>query len=279
MIISYKKRSIICLLFLFYFIKKSDIIIENEIIKNANDKFLVMDLNYINSLKKLVYTINFGNYDLIRKINKEKGFDYFIFVDQYNETYNDTNWTIILIPEEVRNLNLSIIKKQRFIKTHPHLFFPNYNLSIYIDGTYQIYGNLSEFLLRILTPNLSIYILEHPERRKVNTEISLVKILKKDYVDNLMKIKERYKNENFPDNGGLVESCLIIRMHNDETCINIMKDWFFQIEHYSHRDQLSFNYILWKSKKKVKYLSKQFCFQYLGGDYIHKKRMVFENSK
>lgn len=279
MIISYKKRAIIFLLFLFYFIKKSDIIIENETIKNANDKFLVIDLNYINSLKKLVYTINFGNYDLIRKINKEKGFDYFIFVDQYNDTYNDTNWTIILIPEEVRNLNLSIIKKQRFIKTHPHLFFPNYNLSIYIDGTYQIYGNLSEFLLRILTPNLSIYILEHPERRNISTEISIVQILKKDYVDNLKKIKERYKNENFPDNGGLAESCLIIRMHNDETCVNIMKDWFFQIEHYSHRDQLSFNYILWKSKKKVKYLSKNFCFQYLGGDYIHEKRIVFENSK
>ena len=38
-----------------------------------------------------------------------------------------------------------------------------------------------------------------------------------------------------------------------------MENWSKQISKYSHRDQLSFNYILWKNKNKnVKYISKQF---------------------
>ena len=38
-----------------------------------------------------------------------------------------------------------------------------------------------------------------------------------------------------------------------------MENWSKQISKNSHRDQLSFNYILWKNKdKNVKYISKQF---------------------
>ena len=62
---------------------------------------------------------------------------------------------------------MNIIKKQRFIKTHPHLFFKNYDLSIYIDTTFSIKGKLDEFLIRILTPKLSLYVLEHPERSTI----------------------------------------------------------------------------------------------------------------
>ena len=51
------------------------------------------------------------------------------------------------IPDQVKNLNISTVKKQRFLKLHPHLFFKNYDLSIYIDGTFIIKGDLNDFLL------------------------------------------------------------------------------------------------------------------------------------
>ena len=44
--------------------------------------------------------------------------------------------------------------------------------------------------------------------------------------------------QNFPDSSGLIESCLIIRNHNDKNCVNLMNDWFEEIKTYSHRDQL-----------------------------------------
>ena len=57
-------------------------------------------------------------------------------------------------------------------------------------------------------------------------------------------IMKRYKKENFPDNYGLIEGCLIIRKHNKKDCIYLMNKWFNEIEKYSHRDQLSFKEIL-----------------------------------
>lgn len=99
-----------------------------------------------------------GNYDKLKYINnKQEGRDYIAFIDPYNnEQYKDTNWTVVPLPEEVKNLPINHeIKKKRYIKTHPHLFFKNYYLSIYIDGTSSIIGDLNQFVLRKL--NLKLY--------------------------------------------------------------------------------------------------------------------------
>ena len=57
-----------------------------------------------------------------------------------------------------------------------------------------------------------------------------------------------------------------------------MENWFYQISHYSYRDQLSFNYILWKNKNKnVKYISKQYINDYFNQTLFHLKSFVFKN--
>ena len=108
-------------------------------------------LNSILKLKKVVYSVILGNYDEIKSINIQKGYDYFLFSDSYENNSIKTNWTILPIPEDVKNLNISQVKKQRYIKLHPHLYFKEYNLSIYIDATFTITGDLDEFLLRTLS--------------------------------------------------------------------------------------------------------------------------------
>jgi hypothetical protein len=101
-------------------------------------------------------------------IHPEKDMIYIMFTDQ-NLNNKRTNWTIINVEHNFNYSNkLEVIKKQRFYKTYPHLLFKDYNLSIYIDSTFDIKGNLDEFLLRILTKSLSIYILEHPNRNSIN---------------------------------------------------------------------------------------------------------------
>ena len=57
--------------------------------------------------------------------------------------------------------------------------------------------------------------------------------------------------QKFPDNKGLSENSLIIRKHNDMKCINFMEKWFNEIKNNSHRDQLSFGYIFWKTGDKI----------------------------
>ena len=86
-------------------------------------------------------------------------------------------------------------------------------------------------------------------------------------------IYKRYKKENFPDNKGLIESCLLIRKHNENQCIKIMNKWYNEIKNYSHRDQLSFNYIYWKNNIKIKYISKQYAIKY----FIQKRKHLIHN--
>ena len=124
-------------------------------------------------MKKVIYTVILGGYDELKPFNKEKEFDYYIFSDRYNES-NNSNWTFLPIPKEVNNINISTVKKQRYIKLHPHVFFKNYDISIYIDGTFQILGDLNEFLFRIISPNYNIYMLEHPDRDSIYDEIKEV---------------------------------------------------------------------------------------------------------
>ena len=80
----------------------------------------------------------------ISSFSKQKEFDYILFTDQKIEK---TNWTILPIPKFVDKFNLSNIKKQRYIKIHPHKFFKKYDLSIYIDANYVIKGDLNDFLI------------------------------------------------------------------------------------------------------------------------------------
>ena len=233
--------------------------------------FYNYNINYIKHLKKVVYTALLGEYDNINTIKKEDGYDYFIFTDQILKN-NSNNWTILNI-NEMKHLNINIIKRQRFFKTHPHLFFKNYDLSIYVDTSIVIKGKLDEFILRILTPKLSIYILEHPRRNTINNEFQAVIDLKKDTKMNVNKVRQKYNKLKFPDNNGLAECCLIIRKHNNLNCINFMNKWFEEIVNNSHRDQLSFNFILWKNgNKEVKYISKEVFYQYF--KYMgHKKKL------
>lgn len=157
---------------------------------------------------------------------------------------------------------MSIIKKQRFIKLHPHLFFKNYDLSIYLDTRFIIFGNITEFIERLLTPKFNIYIFEHPDRNCIYSEILAVIESKKENESIAIQVQNRYKKRNFPQKIGLSENCLIVRRHNTKDCINLMEKWWEEIKIFSKRDQLSFNYVLWKSGKKIKYISKSFGLLY-----------------
>ena len=247
---------VIIFLFLFYYYELKLYIHNHQ--NNVND------INYVRGLKKVVYTILLGKYDNVHYLIKENGYDYFMLTDQKFKDKSKINWTILSFrPKKKYKNKIYRIKKQRFYKTHPHLLFQNYDLSIYVDASYAIKGNLDEFLLRVLSPNKSIYLLEHPCRNTINNEFDAVVKLKKDKKKMITKIKRLYNKEKFPDNNGLAETCLIIRKHNDFNCINFMEQWFQQIKHNSHRDQLSFNYILWKTKYSiVKYIPKTFTNKY-----------------
>ena len=99
----------------------------------------------------------------------------------------------------------------------------------------------------------------HPNRKCIYKEAEACKKAKKDKPEIIDKQIEKYKKEKFPENFGLVQSNIVIRHHNSDDCIFLMNSWWEQIANESHRDQLSFNYVIWKTGLSFEYLDKALC--------------------
>lgn len=201
--------------------------------------------------KKVVYTCITGGYDtLIEPRVISKGFDYICFTD--DNTLKSKVWQIRPMPKETDGIIQK--KKQRFVKINPHIVLADYDLSVWVDGNVRVIGDMNDL---IKDNDNSIAIPKHPIRDCIYTEMEACRKLGKDSMLIMQPQINRYKEEKFPEHYGMVQSNIIIRRHNSEDCKRIMDGWWRELDKGSHRDQLSFNYILWKNQDvKIKLLSK-----------------------
>lgn len=223
--------------------------------------------------KKVIYTCITGGYDTLMPLSYvNSDFDYICFSDF---DIKSDFWKIRRIPEELNSLDN--IRKQRYVKLNPHKFLPEYDFSIWIDGNVDIKGDVDNYLKENnVNPEVSIYVGEHPQRRCIYEEAKACIRLKKDSEDVINKQIEDYRKEGFPSSFGLPQTCIMFRYHNDKHCIKLMENWWKEVETKSYRDQLSFNYALWKNQDvKIKYLDKTiFKCQYFKWNSGHKKMEI-----
>ena len=210
--------------------------------------------------KIVVYTCITGGYDNILEPSVvTPGVDYVCFTD--NPAMKSKTWKIRPIPEEL--LGYSKVKQQRGIKILAHRYLPEYGTSIWVDGAVIVRGDIKEYLKTLDTKQYSVFVPEHPVRKCIYAEKDAcvrIKKIKGDEIALADKQMKRYHDEGFPANYGLVQTNVMIRLHNDIYSKDLMEKWWSELKDYSHRDQLSFNYALWKvGDKKFKYLIKTTC--------------------
>ena len=222
-----------------------------------------------NEYKRIVvYSCLIGNYDNVSSFNRQNGYDYILFTDQ---NIINTNWTVLPIPKEVKKLKVSDIKKQRYIKIHPHKFFKNYDLSLYIDANYIIKGDLDDFFINILNPIDIIYIPHLQFGNNIYKSIHNAIENKLDNISVLNETLQRYEQLKILNKLGIVNAGLIIRKHNEKDCIKLMDKWWEEIENYSHIDSFTFNYAGYMTGVKFLYISYQFTLDYFGhNDHLEK---------
>lgn len=194
--------------------------------------------------KRVVYTCITGKYDnLITPLYKQNDVDYVCFTDNLNQ--NGGIWELREIPSEL--LALDKIKQQRIIKICPHRYLSEYEDSIWVDGSMDILSDVNTFINTYCNDtNKQVFMRKHPNRGCIYREANVCISMRKDTKERINTQINRYKQEGFPTNYGLVESNLIYRKHNTEYCKQLMETWANEIKNGSHRDQLSFNYALWK---------------------------------
>lgn len=200
-------------------------------------------------MKKVIYTCITGGYDTLKDpLIIEEGWDYVCFTD--SQTLTSTTWQFRVIPDELTHLDKT--RQQRIIKVRPHIYLPEYDLSVWVDGNITINFQVDKLVNSITDDEHSVYLKQHPSRHCIYKELIACTKLHKDDPDLMAKQVERYKLEGFPNDYGLSENNVIIRKHKDELCIKLMDTWADEIINGSKRDQLSLFYCIWKVGTKYK---------------------------
>ena len=209
--------------------------------------------------KIAVYTSVFGEYDNIYDPKfVSDDIDYY-YVSEYPVSATHVfQWidSSLVIPANID----SPVKKNRFIKMHPQLLFPDYQYSVYIDGNIEVLGDMS-LLNPMCASGISVF--KHPERDCIYYEGITIANYKRVPVDEVQTHLKRYLSEGYPLHFGMPEMSVILREHNNPICKKIMELWWNEFNYSVQRDQLSFMYSIWKNGLTISDISS------LGDDVRH----------
>lgn len=186
-----------------------------------------------------VYTVITGDYDeLITPTIVTKGCDYICFSDVPRSS---KFWKIKLINIE----NSDCVRSARRIKIMPHFYLKDYDQSLYIDGNFDIVGDVREYI-NTYSKLSTLLCVDHPQRNCIYAEAEACIKLKKDDPSLIMNQVLGYALEGYPKNNGLIASGVLYRRHHDPSLVRLMEAWWDEVSKKSRRDQLSFNYACFK---------------------------------
>ncbi len=194
--------------------------------------------------KIVVYTAIVNNYNPLRNpAHIDPEIDYVCFTDQpkWFALTNNTIWKGRPFPKS----NLDPTRANRQVKLLPHRFFPEYDYSIYVDGSIRIIGDIRALLEKYAYPSMLSF--NHPLRSCIYEEGQVCIEMRKEDPQVITRQLDMYRSEGFPENFGLIEGGVLIRRHNDPTIIKLMEEWWHELLTQSRRDQLSFPYVAWRS--------------------------------
>lgn len=216
----------------------------------ANENFLTYNEGIMTDSRIAVYTCITGNYDKpLEPLYVPDNIDYFIVTDM--DIDSKSRWKKIDINSIDIIQKFDNTRKARYIKTHPHLLFAEYEFSIWVDSNFRVIGDLSKYI-KCVGAGVPFASNWHPLRNSIYTELDACIFRKKDDPKLLKRQIEHYRKDGMPDNFGLIETNMIVRKHGDSKCKRLMEDWWKEMTIWSKRDQLSLPYVIWKQGYTMK---------------------------
>ncbi len=208
--------------------------------------------------RRVVYTAIFGGKDkLIEPQVVPDNIDFVCFTDQ---DFSSSVWSVRKVKPEISDSRL----QAKLFKILPHKFLPDYDVSVWVDGNVLVRGDVNQLIDKYLVNGNAIAFFDHrnlqPDSRgciyqEAEALIEMAKRGKvKDDPDIVKKQISDYRQQGYPDDNGLIVGGVILRKHNLPEVIEVMEKWWEEINKYSIRDQLSFNFVAWKCKMNFVYI-------------------------
>lgn len=205
--------------------------------------------------KGVIYTCVTGGYDDLREI-AVPGFiamdwDYVCLTDDAELVREGRIGVWEMRPLAFTELDLT--RNNRWHKTHPHVLFPGYAESIYIDANVNVRTPfLLETIRRLDRP---LVLPRHFDRQCVYDEYDEVLRFGFDDRARIGRERELLEKSGMPRNYGLAENNILYRRHCEADVVALDEDWWSLIRDYSKRDQLSLMWLFWKRGWKLEEMS------------------------
>jgi len=185
----------------------------------------------------VVYSAIFGGVDTPWAAPKIPGVDFVLFTD--DATLRAPGWrTVVFSPafDDPR-------KSAKIFKVLPHRYLAPYRVSVWVDGTCCPRRDPRPWIASVLKSGIATF--AHPERNCIYDEarICIERGFERDVIEAQVA---RYREAGYPAHHGLNTCTIIAREHNASHIAAAMEEWWQEIERGSIRDQLSFNYVLWR---------------------------------
>lgn len=201
----------------------------------------------IKNVDKVIYTCISGNYDeIITDFVPNKEFDYVLFTD--NKKLLKQNTFLFWQIKPLQFSELDSVRNARWHKMHPFKLFPKHQYTVWIDSNVQILGNATyEMLHNQIKDQHLMATAIHPYRNCLYQEAQECLLTHKDNAELVIKQIDIIRKDGFPEQYGLFETNIFFCQPHHKKVIKVLEKWWWFIENYSRRDQLSFNYVLWKT--------------------------------
>ena len=194
--------------------------------------------NYLKMSDKIVvYTAITNQYDSLSDTEADSEVSYVVFTES---EIRQTFWEKRKICDVYRDTR----RNARRHKILSHEYFPDASITLWIDGSFDLKVPVKHLVEKYLA-NSDIAVFPHPWRNCIYEEFDACCQWKLDHYWTMKKQVNRYRQEGYPSNNGLVATGIILR-RNTEQMKKLNDMWWHEIEYGSVRDQLSFNYCLWK---------------------------------
>ncbi len=199
--------------------------------------------------RKVVYTVILGDYDDLRSPESRwdrTDFVHVCFTDQ-PEKHMGKGWVVIPVPTPAGNR----ARACREYFDAPHHFMPDVEYSILLPGNGKLTRS-AHSIFAFVEKQPSIALPNHPRGCIYKEALACLKMGKDD--KKVIKDQmDRYREAGYPARNGMHCCTFIVRRHTDE--VRMFGDlWWKEVCAGSMRDQLSFNYVVWKTGIKVRKL-------------------------
>lgn len=179
-------------------------------------------------MRKALFTVNFGNYDTIKKVPKWDGWDTILVTDLPIE---DPRFTKVLY-RETNQPQLD----SRYYKWCSHIWAKEYDTVIYYDANLEL----------IRKPSQDHFHIVHEVRKSVREEIdALIKLNHRWDRDSLERQWIWMRDMGFKDNRGLYLNGFFGRDNRDKQTNTICNHIWEMCQKWTNRDMLALPYMLW----------------------------------